>query len=223
MTYTPIPAGTTTWDVPLNAALTSQDSRITAGEATDATQNVRLSALELKQVIGPVDAGWITWNYDPATAQGSTTLTSGQMFMSRLDVRTTATAVNAIYALNAAGATLTAGQNLVGLYDANGNLLATSADQSSNWLTTGLKVTAFTSSANILAGVYYLGFLSNGTTPMSLLRSMATSAQNATVNLGFPAATARWATTGSGLTALPSTVTMSGRAASFGSAWAALS
>jgi len=216
VTYTPITPGTINWDVPVNAAFTSQDSRITSNEG-------RLNGLESKQVIGPSDAGWIAWNYDPATAQGSTTLTTGQMFMSRLDIRSSATAVNAIYALNAVGVTLTSGQNLVGLYDSSGNLLATSADQSANWLSTGLKVTAFTSSVSIAAGTYHLGFLSNGATPMSLLRSMATSAQNATVNLGFSASAARWATTGAGLTALPTPVTMSGRAASFGSAWAALS
>ncbi len=33
MSYTPIPAGTVDWDVPLNAALTSQDSRITVNES----------------------------------------------------------------------------------------------------------------------------------------------------------------------------------------------
>lgn len=38
MTYTPIPAGTLNWDVPVNDALTDQDTRITGNTASIATQ-----------------------------------------------------------------------------------------------------------------------------------------------------------------------------------------
>jgi len=223
MTYSPIAPGTSNWDVPVNAAFTSQDSRITANEATDAAQNVRLNALEVNTGLKPVSPGWLAWNYDPHVATGSTALTTGQLHMIRLDLPAATVVNNVVYVVMTIGATLTAGQNLVGLYDASGTLLASTADQSGNWTTAGLKTTAFVSPPTVAAGTYYLGFLSNGTTPMSLLRTTGSVAQANMINLGMPAATARWATTGAGLTALPSPITMSGRTLAGGATWAALS
>ena len=223
MTYTPIAPGTLTWGVPVNAAFVDQDTRITANTATNVTQDSRLTLIEGNEQLQAPDAGWIAWNYDPALGQGSTGLVTGQLYMARIDVMTATTAINAIYAVMTAGSTLTSGQNLVGLYNSTGTLLASSADQSASWTSTGLKVTPFVSSVPIPAGTYHLGFLSNGTTPMSLLRSLGSAAQAATINLNLSVSTARWATSGSGLTALPPSVTMSGRALAGGATWGALS
>lgn len=46
MTYTPIPAGTDNWDVPLNAALTDQDGRITTNANDIAVTNADVGNLE---------------------------------------------------------------------------------------------------------------------------------------------------------------------------------
>lgn len=46
MTYTPIPAGTDNWDVPLNAALTDQDQRITTNANDIAVTNADVGSLE---------------------------------------------------------------------------------------------------------------------------------------------------------------------------------
>jgi len=222
MTYSPIAPGTPNWDVPVNAAFTSQDGRITANEATDAAQNVRLNQLEAS-VFEAVDAGWLAWNYDPLSIQGSTGLTTGVLFMARIDLPVAATVSTLYYAINTAGVGLTSGQNLAGLYDSSGNLLAQTADQSGNWNTLGFKSTSLVSGVPLSAGTYYLGFLSNAsTTPAGLLRSSAMGSQATTVNVNLPNATARWTTTGSGLTALPSPVTMSGRTTSSGTVWVAI-
>lgn len=45
MTYTPITQGTLNWDVPLNAALTSQDGRVTALEGSDAANTADIGLL----------------------------------------------------------------------------------------------------------------------------------------------------------------------------------
>lgn len=215
MTFTPIATGTINWDAPLNAALTDLQSQITAN-------SLRASQLEAS-VFEAVDAGWIAWNYDPLSVQGTTSLTTGQLFMVRVDLPVGATISSVYYAINTAGVGLTAGQNLVGLYDGSGTLLAQTADQSGNWTSLGIKSTALTSSATVAAGAYYLGFLSNAaTTNAGLLRSSAMGSQAATVNVNLANAVARWTTTGAGLTALPSSITMSGRATSSGTVWVAV-
>lgn len=221
MTYTPIAPGTLNWDVPVNAAFVDQDTRITSNAAVDVTQNTRLNQIEASSFMA-ADAGWLAWNYDPALTAGSTTLVTGQLFMCRVDLLSPATISTLYYAVNAVGVTLTSGQNLAGLYDASGNLLAQTADQSASWVSAGFKNTALVTPYVAAAGTYHLGFLSNGATPMSLLRALGSGTQAATVNANLPVTTARWATTGSGLTALPSTVTMSGRTLSGGTPWVAV-
>lgn len=223
MTYTPIAPGALNWDVPVNAAFVDQDTRITANAAVDVTQNTRLNAIEAS-AFKPSTAGWISWNFDPALTQGSTGLATGVLMMARVDVLAATTISTLNYAINALGVGLTSGQNLVGLYDASGNLVGQSTDQTTNWGTTGFKGTSLITPYSAAAGTYHLGFLSNAaTTPVSILRSLGSGAQNITINANLSAAAARFAQTGAGLTALPSTVTMSGRTLVGGAIWVAVS
>ena len=46
MAFTPIPAGTPQWDVPLNAAISTQDTQLTSTSATVATLQTQLTALQ---------------------------------------------------------------------------------------------------------------------------------------------------------------------------------
>lgn len=223
MTYTPITQGTLNWDVPVNAALVDQNARIDVNSAGIVANSSRVSSLEVASGLRPASVGWLAWNYDNHVATGSSVLTTGALHMIRLDIPSTSTISNAIYTIMTIGATLTAGQNLVGLYDASGTLLTSTADQSGNWTSLGLKTTAFAPAVSAAAGTYYLGFLSNGTTPMSLQRTTGSVAQASVINLGQPVATARWTSSGAGLTALPASVTMSGRTLGGGATWAALS
>lgn len=221
MTYTPIAPGTLNWDVPVNAAFVDQDTRITTNTANTATLTTRANQTDASSFMA-ADAGWLAWNYDPALTAGSTGLTTGQLFMCRVDLAAPATISTLYYAVNTVGVTLTAGQNLAGLYDASGNLLAQTADQSASWISAGFKSTALITPYVAAAGTYHLGFLSNGSTPMSLLRALGSGTQAVTVNANLSATAARWATTGAALTALPSTITMSGRTLSGGTPWVAV-
>lgn len=73
--------------------------------------------------------------------------------------------------LTTLGATLTAGQNFVGLYNKAGNLLAISADQSGVWTgSTGMKTTPMISPTLVYDDVCYAALLANGTTPPQFAR-----------------------------------------------------
>ncbi|MFD5107128.1 hypothetical protein [Streptomyces cinereoruber] len=216
MMYSPISAGTPSWDVPLNAALTDQDSRITT--AVD-----RIGAAEAKLDYNPTDQGLISWTFDPATnITAQSALTSGQLYMVRLAVRSAATVSTVVVPVGTAGSSLTAGQSLVGLYSPTGTLLAQSADQSANWTSTGVKSVSLTSPASVTAGYYVVGVMSNGGTPPSLFRGSNASIGATFPNIGLSAENSRFATHGAGLTALPSSVSMASRTPTTGAVWVGL-
>lgn len=206
MTFTPIPAGTTQWDVPVNAAFTDLDDRLTA-----------------TAYLQPSDASILAWNFDHRFANGQSTATAGTLFMARLEVPSAITATNLLLAIQTAGSTLTASQNLAGLYNSAGTRLGQTADQSGTWTSTDIKEMALTSPVALTAGTYYIGILANGTTPPQFVRTIGSSGLTAFANRGTTAATARWSTAGTGLTALPASVTMASRTLNAQCYWAGIS
>jgi hypothetical protein len=224
MTYNPIAAGTGSWDVPLNAALTDLDTRVTANAGTLSGNSARLAVLEAQGEFRASDMGLQTWTGDPVYATATSILTAGTVYMVKLNVRQAITATNAVYAVTTAGSTLTSGQNFVGLYDSSGSRVAVSADQTTNWGSAGAMTTPFTAPVSLTAGSYYLAWVSNGTTPITLARG--TGLQSAMVNIGLSAATYRYTTGGTGLTgqtSLPASVTMSSRTIGGITIWCGLS
>lgn len=205
----------------LNTNVATNSTNIATNAANTTALATRVTNIE-SGTWTPSQSGWLAWTYDPALTAGSTSLITGQMFMARIDLKVAATISAVYYAINTVGSGLTAGQNLVGLYDASGNLLATSADQSAAWTSVGQKTFTLGSPYSAAAGTYYVGFLSNGTTPVGILRALGSGSQGVVVNPGLTASNARWATTGAGLTTVPATVTMSGRTLSGGTLWVAL-
>ena len=222
MTYTPITQGTPDWDVPVNAAFVDQNARIDVNAAAIVTTNGRVTTLENNGNFTYTSGGYLGWNYDPAMGSGSSALTLAALHMIRIDLHAAATINNVVGGVQVIGATLTAGQNLAGLYDASGTLLAQTADQSASWVSTGHKVMALTAPVSAAAGTYYVGLLSNGTTAPSFLRSVGAAASAVTINVNLPMTTARW-TTATGGTSLPASVTMSGRTLNGSAIWAGLS
>lgn len=216
--------GDPNWDVGLNAALDDLQGQITTNGSAISSNNTamdsRVTTLERVDTFTPADHALIGWNFDPAAATGSTALTAGVLYLHRVILRKAATVTNLIAAVTTSGSTLTAGQNLAGLYDANGNLLASTADQSSAWTSTGIKTMALTVAQALAAGTYYVGLLSNGTTPPTFARGSILSASM--VNVGLTVATGRFTTYGTTQTSLP-TVTMSSAAFSANAYWVALS
>lgn len=217
MTYTPIDRGTTDWDVPLNAALVDQDSRITTN-ASD------IEALENDRGFGPSDLGFIAWSFDPgATIAGQSGLTAGTVHMFRLDIKQQTTITNIVIGIQTAGSGLTAGQNFAGIYDASGNRLRTTADMTTSWSSIGLMAMPLTSPLAVNPGSYHVALLANGATPPSLSRGAGATTVGPVMNAGTTVTDARWANDGTLQTSLPATITMSSRTFGPTGWWGALS
>jgi len=216
MVYTPIPFGTTNWHVPVNDAFTDQDARLTVAET-------ELAATPPIGEVVAADHNAIAWTGDPGMVVSVGALTFGTLYMIRLQIRETQTLTSVAYNVSAAGSGLTAGQNFVGLYNAAGTLLRSTADQTANFGATGFYQVNWSTPVVVPAGAHYVTWLTNGaTTPPSLTRVGSWTSGPNPLNVGLTATTARSATSGAGLTALPASVTMSGRTLNATNWWAVL-
>lgn len=177
----------------------------------------------------PTDQGLVTWNFDPSaagTTWNPTAPTNGTLFLTAVLLRRPATLHEVRYGLSGAQrAGLTKGQNLVGLYDAQGRLLATSGDQTAVWSDPAdqkVDSAVFTTPYRAAAGRYYVAFLYNGVT--SGLNYKASGA-GTTANAGAPAGQMRYSMIPMHATTLPATVDL-GRQVTpvpFNSQWIGLS
>jgi hypothetical protein len=125
-----------------------------------------------------------------------------------------------VVGIEAAGATLTAGQCFVGLYNSSGTRLAVSADQSANWTSTGLKTIALTAPQTLAVGSYYVAILAVGTTPPQFAMGAGGAT---TVSAGLATGAARFLTGPTSQTSLPASITLSSQTVTSGARWAALS
>jgi hypothetical protein len=206
VTFTPIPAGTRTWDVLLNAALQDLQDQI-----------------ESYALFSPQDHNLLTWTMDPAIPTGGTILTAGVLYLARIKLPEDSTVTNLIACVTTGGSSLTSSQNFGALYTSTGTLVAITADQSVAWTGAGAKTMALASGPYALtAGTYYAALLANGTTPPTFLRGHGTS--TSTLNIGLTATTgARSLTSGTGQTTPPASVTLGSASLDFKAWWLALS
>jgi hypothetical protein len=156
----------------------------------------------------PSDQNLISWSVDPATPVNSTVVPTGALQLVRVLVRKATTVTNIIVDVATAGVTLTASENFVGLYNSSGTLLSGSADQTTNFGTAGTYTIPLTTPQAVVAGTYYVGILTNGTTGPQMARGNGLSGGVSFANAGLTASTYRYATNGTGLTSLPASVTM---------------
>lgn len=172
----------------------------------------------------PRDQGLIAWSSDPATGMDGDTPPSGDMRLVRLILRAPATITNIWCAIVTAGAGLTAGRNLLGLYTAAGALVGQTADQTTAWGTIGVKSAALTTPYAAAAGTYYVGFLVAGTTPPALFATSPYPGGGALspVNANLTGATGRSLYGPGGQTALPANITMANNGLNPISVWAAV-
>ena len=117
----------------------------------------------------PADHGYSTWTYDPVLTVVSTANASGTVSATRIPVRQTITVSTIDCFVSVAGATLTAGQNLLGICTSAGARIAVTADQSAAWVSTGYKTAALIGGPFTIIGgpnvfIYALS-LSSGTPP----------------------------------------------------------
>jgi hypothetical protein len=104
------------------------------------------------------------------------------------------------------GATATAGQNFVGLYDSLGARLATTGVDA-DITTANVKTTTITSQTLTGGSNYWVGFVFNAGTPPTLARAVGGSAASSMANLGLTAANYRFAVNGTTQTSLPISIT----------------
>ncbi|MFF3928554.1 hypothetical protein [Streptomyces hirsutus] len=206
VTGTPNPAGTTVLRGVTAAGSGTSSVRNTAADPT---------------VFGPSDHGLIAWTYDPATLRSSSNATtSGTVYLCKVKVGARSLVSNVLIGVEAAGAGLTAGQCVVGLYSSSGTRLAVSADQSGAWTTGGLKTIPLTAAQTVAPGTYYVAILAVGTTPPQLAMGAGGSTN---INAGLATAAARFLTGPTAQTALPASITVGSQTATTGARWAALS
>jgi hypothetical protein len=171
--------------------------------------------------VRPGDHGLITWTDPPTGLSGAGFgLTAGQVYLSKFKIVDRSTVVSNIkYYLTVAQVGGTSGQNFVGLYNSSGTLLISSADQTTNFSTTGEKTAAITPQT-LAVGSYYVAFLANHATTAP---SVAGGGGNSGLtNVGLTAGTGRFLNTGAGNTALPASITLASQNLNTASRWAGL-
>jgi hypothetical protein len=174
------------------------------------------------------DLGYAAETYEAWLTSDVTTrlITAGTLNLIGVRVRQPRTVSTIRLQLIGNGATLTTGENLVGLYNSAGQLVGYSADQTTAWGSGASKfvnatLTAeSTGSLDLQPGLYWIAILGNGTTMPSFNSNTNSSSTFANGNL--TAATARYATNGSALTALPTSFTPSSSTLTQITWWAAL-
>jgi hypothetical protein len=128
---------------------------------------------------------------------------------------------NIRYWITAAGGTLTAAQNFVGLYNSAGTKLAASADQTTNFGTTGLIDAAMVSGPiTVTPPFVWVAVLTNGTTGPSFLKAANQTAPWANGKLAV--ASSAYGTILSGQTSLPASITPGSIAQASQEYWAAI-
>jgi hypothetical protein len=156
--------------------------------------------------VHPANHSLVAYAYDPITTITGTVLSSGTVYLTAVYPAVNATINNIWWHVATAGVTPTAGQNFVGLYDSTGTLLA-NTNVDSVITATGVKKTTI-SPVSVTAGqMYWIGWVFNAGTIPGMPRTNNINGAADICNVGLTPATARFATNGSGLTALPANIT----------------
>lgn len=151
----------------------------------------------------PADLGFKAMTSDPGTTISGLTLAAGQINAFRIRLLKPETLTGVVVGVQTAGATLTSGQNLAGLYSTAGVKLAETATQHTAWTTAGWRQAAWTSPYSAAAGDYFIALVYNGTTSPQFCRPNNVTSANGV--LTTPIASLRAIrTSGSGNTSLPS-------------------
>ncbi|MGQ4358563.1 hypothetical protein [Streptomyces sp. SAS_272] len=183
-----------------------------------------LSIASYGNVWVPSDHGLISWAFDPAASSTSgTTLSAGFIYLVELVLRQAATISKVHAVIGTAGATLTSGQCLAGLYDTSGVRQAITADQSTVWNSAGNKAMNLLSSYSAPAGKLYVALLFNGTTSPTFACGSTLGAAFTPGNANLASGSYRFCRSAAGQTSLPTSVTLSGYTPDANNVWAAAS
>ncbi|MCL8016957.1 hypothetical protein [Streptomyces sp. AS02] len=170
----------------------------------------------------PAAHGIAAWCYDPALAVNSTAVTGGTLYLVRVNIAAAVNVTKIYWWAGNSGSSPVSGQNQVGLYNSSGTLLA-SATVDGDISTAGLKTTTITSQALTAGSFYWVAMLFNASVTPTLTRASGWTGVAAAANLGLTAATSRFATNGTGRTALPASITPGSNVGTdFAGPWAAV-
>lgn len=170
----------------------------------------------------PAIHGIAAWCYDPALAVNSTQLTAGTLYLVRLDIAAAVNATKIYWWVANTGSSAAAGQNLVGLYQSDGTLLA-SANVDSAFSTATLKTTTIPGTALSAGSFCWVALLFNASVTPTLTRASGWTGVDMAANLGLTAATYRFARNGTGRTSLPSSINPAANIGTdFAGPWAAI-
>jgi hypothetical protein len=158
-----------------------------------------------------LSTNFIVVSADPALASNGLTPSSNTNTMALVYLKEEKTFAFAVLAVIAKGEGLVAGQSEVGVYSfATGVLIARTADQATNWATTGEKEMALAAEPGQSlvgpAGYYYLALISTGTTRPTFTRLPAGNHTAASLNLGQVSGRPRGATGNTASNRLASTL-----------------
>lgn len=168
----------------------------------------------------PSEHTYAEWNYDPTIPTTTQAATAGRLELMRVRVRASTTKSQLVISVGTAAAGMTAAY--VALFDAaTGNQLAITADVATTLSTTGVKKMPTTGSFALVAGQdVYVGVLCVGGTPPALHRAVTTAGLG---NAGLNAAAGyRFMSGATGLTSMPSTITVSAGTSSANTFWTAI-
>lgn len=147
--------------------------------------------------------GVAAWNFDPINAATSLLASSGVTYLQKVILARSTLVTGIDLRIAVAGATVSTGY--VGIYDSTGARVGVSANQTTAWTTTGDKVIPLTAPVTLPAGTYWVAFLTQATT-IPRPSGSAIGGINFGVTVG---AALRAGMFGTGLSALPATITLS--------------
>ncbi len=200
-------------------------SRLKVNASGDVTGGGTLAASIFPATLAQL--GLISWNYNSLLAQAASgTPVSGTGYLMKIPLFGAPVSVTNILAgVQTAGSSLTASQCFAGLYDNTGAKIGVTADQSVAWTSTGLKTMAL--AGGPFAGSWpwvYVAIITNGTTNPQFTRAAGAVLGTAIVNFNAVTSDIPFATSGSGLTALPASFAYSSNVTTNAQAiWVALS
>ncbi len=154
----------------------------------------------------PSDNGLLIATTDPYNAQANSIMIAGTLYLVKLPIRQGMTITNLWWAVQAVGSGASSG-SFTGLYSSSGTLLSGSADVGASFTSTGPKQLALTTPQALTAGTFvWAALLMNlGTTQPTLYRG---TGLGSVVNLGISGNNLRFCTNGTGLSSLPSSLTL---------------
>lgn len=128
--------------------------------------------------------GMVAQTFDRVAVDGFTALSDQRLYLTLIPLRAGQVLTNAVIIITVAGGTLTLGK--IGIYDSAFNLVAETANQTTEWETTGTISTALTTPYTVPStGGYYAAIVSSGTTRPTVAHGKASATTAEAVGSGL--------------------------------------